>query len=73
MVDTSAEKMIGVGLAGGVVICALLDTLHAKGILTLEESRNILDDALRAVGPYAQSPEGFEAMQIIGLLRGRFS
>lgn len=37
MVDTSAEKMIGVGLAGGVVICALLDTLHAKGILTLEE------------------------------------
>lgn len=38
MVDTSAEKMIGVGLAGGVVICALLDTLHAKGILTLEES-----------------------------------
>jgi hypothetical protein len=73
MVDTSAEKMFGVSLAGGVVGCGLLGTLYAKGILTLEESRNILDDALRAIGPYAQSPEGFQAMQIIGLLRGRFS
>jgi hypothetical protein len=31
---TPAEKMTGMGLAGGLVISALLDTLHSKGILT---------------------------------------
>jgi hypothetical protein len=70
---TPTERMTGVGLAGGLVISALLDTLHAKGILTLEESRNVLDAALASIGPCAESREGFEATQVIGLLRARFS
>ncbi len=68
-----AEKMTGVGLAGGLVVSALLDTLYTKGVLTLEESRHILDAALASIGPYADSREGFEAVQVIGLLRARFT
>jgi hypothetical protein len=70
---TTAEKMAGVGIAGGLVVSALLHTLHAKGILTLEETRNILDAALASLGPYAESQEGFEASQVVGLLRVRYS
>jgi hypothetical protein len=51
----------------------LLDTLHTKGILTLDERRNILDAALASLGPCAESREGFEAAQVIGLLRARFA
>ena len=65
--------MTGVGLAGGLVVSALLDTLHTKGILTLDERRNILDAALASLGPCAESREGFEAAQVIGLLRARFA
>jgi len=70
---TPAEKMTGMGLAGGLVISALLDTLHSKGISTPEESRKVLDAALASVGPCAESREGFEATQVIGLLRVRFT
>ena len=70
---TPVEKMTGIGLAGGLVVSALLDTLHTKGVLTLEESRNISDAALASIGPSAESREGFEATQIIGLLRVRLT
>jgi len=65
--------MTGVGLAGGLVVSALLKTLHTKGILTREESRNHLDTALASIGPCADPREGFEATQVIGLLRVRFT
>jgi hypothetical protein len=55
---TPTERMTGVGLAGGLVVSALLDTLHAKGILTVEESRNVLDAALASVGPCANPAKG---------------
>ena len=72
-IGARAPSRVPTVLAGGLVISALLDTLHSKGILTPEESRKVLDAALASVGPYAESREGFEATQVIGLLRVRFT
>ncbi len=55
-------------LVGGLIAAALLDKLFEKGILTLDESRDVLQSALRSNGPHIQSPEGFEASQILGSL-----
>ena len=74
MANDEADKIAGAGLAAGAVVAALLEVLHSKGALTLDESRNILDMAMRAVAPHMRNPAGFEASQIIGALqRGRFS
>jgi hypothetical protein len=72
MTATPAEKMTGVGLAGALVLSALLDTLYSKGALTADESRNVLDAALTSLGQFVETPEGFEAAKIIGHMRGRF-
>jgi hypothetical protein len=74
MPNTEADKMTGVGLAGGAVVSALLDTLYAKGILSLEESRSVLSSAMNALAPHQRTPAGYEASQIIAaLMRVRFS
>jgi hypothetical protein len=74
MANTEADKATGIGLAGGAVVAALLDTLHTKGVLTLNESRDVLEAAMRALAPHMRTPAGYEASQIIGALqRGRFT
>jgi hypothetical protein len=71
MPNTEADKMTGVGLAGGAVVSALLDTLYAKGILS---SRSVLSSAMNALAPHQRTPAGYEASQIIAaLMRVRFS
>jgi hypothetical protein len=52
----------------------LIETLFDKGALTLEESRTVLDRALRNVSLRHQADGAREAVDIIGsLMRGRFS
>jgi hypothetical protein len=62
-------------IAGGAIAGALIDKLLAKNILTLEEARDVLNAALRAISPYAQAgEENFDAAQMImGLMSGKFS
>jgi hypothetical protein len=62
-------------IAGGVIAVALIDKLMAKDLLTLDEAREVLHAAMRAVSPHVQAaPENFQASQIIGgLLAGKFS
>jgi hypothetical protein len=70
MADT---KIAGQGLAAGIIMGALLDTLVRKGVLTLPEVRETLTNAMGSMGAYSQTPEGFEASQFIAnLLRNRF-
>jgi hypothetical protein len=69
-----ATRNEGAGLAGGLIVTALLDTLMAKDILTKTEIRDILRSSLQAIGPDAKTPEGYAASQIImGLMSGKFS
>jgi hypothetical protein len=73
---SEAEKIraSGTAIAGGAIASAVLEALFAKGILSLDESRAVLDRALRSVAPHVHTPEGLEAAQIIGSLQhGRFA
>lgn len=64
----------GAGLAGGLIIAAILDKLLAKDVLSKSEIRDALDKALRALGSDAKTPEGYAASKIIqGMLAGKFS
>jgi hypothetical protein len=68
------DLAMGSALAGGVIAAALVETLFDKGILSLEESRAVLDKAIRALGPIMQQPGGLQAAQIIGGMQsGKFS
>jgi hypothetical protein len=64
----------GTALAGGAVAASLLEILYDEGILTLEDSRLVLDRAMKSLAPVMQTEAGFHASQIIGALqRGKFS
>jgi hypothetical protein len=68
------KHVLGSAIAGGAIATALLETLFDKGILTLDESRTVLDRAIRAIGPFAHAEGAFEAQRIIGGLQvGRFN
>jgi hypothetical protein len=65
---------LGSAIAGGAIAAALIETLFDKKLLTLDETRIVLDRAMRTVGIHAQSDGGYEASQIIsGLMHGRFT
>lgn len=65
---------LGSAIAGGAIAAALLETLLEKGMLSLEESRAILERALRNVGFHQRSTGAREAADVITkLMRGRFS
>ena len=69
-----ADKNEGTGLAGGLIVTALLDKLLTNNVLSKGEIRDILKRSLAAIGPDAQTPEGFAASRIIqDLLGGKFS
>lgn len=67
MSDTETRAR-ATALAGGAICAALLETLFNKGILTLDESRDVLMKASRSISPVISTPEGVEASKIIGLL-----
>ena len=65
---------MGTALAGGAIAAALLEVLYDKGLLTLEDSRSVLDRAAHGLTPVIHSPGGFDAARVIGdLQRGKFS
>jgi hypothetical protein len=65
---------IGTALAGGAIAAALLEALYDKGILNLDESRAVLDKAIKSLTPVMQMEGGMQAARIIGSLQsGKFS
>jgi hypothetical protein len=73
MSDTETQAK-ATALAGGAIASALLETLFDKSILSLDESRSVLDRAIRSLALVMQTPEGFAAAKIIGSLQsGKFS
>jgi hypothetical protein len=69
-----ATQAKSTALAGGAIASAILDVLFDKGILTLDESRSVLAKAMQALSTTIQTPEGYEASQIVASLqRGKFS
>jgi len=73
--DNTGNKLaLGSAIAGGAIAAALIETLLDKGTLTLEESRTVLDRALRNVSFHHRADGAREAVDIITkLMRGRFS
>lgn len=71
---TSSELGPGEALAGGAIAAALLEALFDKGILDLNESRAVLERAMKSLAPVMQTVPGMTAAGIIGALqRGKFS
>jgi hypothetical protein len=71
---TRDELAAGIPLAGGAIASALLEVLFDKGILSLGESRDVLDRAMKGLAPVVQTPAGFQAAGIIGAMqRGKFT
>jgi hypothetical protein len=74
MSDNQNANAMGSALAGGAIAAAVLERLFDKGIFTLDESRAILQSAMKSIAPVIQSPEGLFAYRLIGdLQRGKFS
>lgn len=67
MTDTpAAAKAIGMGIAGGAIATALMDLLIAKGIISPDEARGVLESAMYRAAMYTGTFEGLEATKIIG-------
>jgi hypothetical protein len=68
------DQAMTAGLAGGAIATELLAVLFDKGILSLDESRAILDRAIYNLGSVVQTPNGFAASRIIrALQQGKFA
>ena len=65
---TTAAKAVGMGIAGGAVVTALIDLFIAKGIIDHEEARGVLESAMYRAAMYTGTFEGLEATKIIGEL-----
>jgi hypothetical protein len=66
MTDMATARAIGMGIAGGAVAAALLDLLARKDIISRDEARGVLEDAMYRAAMYAGTYEGHEATKIIG-------
>jgi hypothetical protein len=65
---------IGTALAGSAIGTALLESLFDAQILTLDQSRDILDRALSILGPVMQHSGEHRAVQVIAALqKGKFA
>lgn len=62
----SAARAIGMGIAGGATVTALIDLLIAKGLIDREEARGVLESAIYRAAMYTGTLEGTEATKIIG-------
>jgi polyhydroxyalkanoate synthesis regulator phasin len=65
---TTAAKAVGMGIAGGAIVTALIDLLIAKGVIDREEARVVLESAMYRAAMYTGTFEGLEATKIIGEL-----
>jgi hypothetical protein len=65
---TTAARAVGMGIAGGAVVTALIDLFIAKGIIDHEEARGVLESAMYRAAMYTGTFEGLEATKIIGEL-----
>ena len=63
---TSAAKAVGMGIAGGAAVTALIDLLIAKGVIDREEASRVLESAMYRAAMYTGTLEGHEATKIIG-------
>ena len=72
MPDRSAQN-ISTGLAGGLIVIALLETLLDNNVIALAEARHVLQRAVNSLSP-ARTTEEQEALKILGgMQRGYFS
>ncbi|TMJ66641.1 MAG: hypothetical protein E6G80_18230 [Alphaproteobacteria bacterium] len=72
--NTGDKLALGSAIAGGALVAALIEVLFDKGALTLEESRTVLDRALRNVGFHQRANGAREAADVITkLMQGRFA
>jgi hypothetical protein len=65
---TTAARAVGMGIAGGAIVTALIDLFIAKGIIDHEEARGVLESAMYRAAMYTGTFEGLEATKIIGKL-----
>jgi hypothetical protein len=73
MVDTP-KKIDASGLAGGLIAASLLKKLVETDILTLDAAQEVLEAALKAIGPDMATPHGHAAAEVIAsLLSGPYS
>jgi polyhydroxyalkanoate synthesis regulator phasin len=68
MSEESRQRAIGMGIAGGSIAAALLDLLVAKGIISRDEKRGVLEDAMYRAGQYTGTYDGHEATKVIGVM-----
>jgi len=72
--NTGDKLALGSAIAGGALVAALIEVLFDKGALTLEESRTILDRALRNISFHQRANGAREAAEVITkLMQGRFA
>jgi hypothetical protein len=69
----SAQSSPGVALAGGMIASALLDILFHKGIITNEEARTVLNNAMKATGPLHEINTDAANKIIASMLAGKYS
>ena len=65
---TTAAKAVGMGIAGGAIVTALIDLFIAKGVIDHDEARSVLESAVYRAAMYTGTFEGHEATKIIGAL-----
>ncbi len=70
---TAEERGKATALAGACIAAATLDLLLSKELITIDEARGVLNNAMRKTAD-SLAPEAFAANEIIGeMLRGRFN
>ena len=72
---TIPNHTLGLALAGGALASALLDALYSKDLLSLDEARDVLENATKILDVAHSSPDAiFEAKGIITAMgHGRFA
>ena len=69
---TSENEALGIALAGGAVLTAVLDELLFKGVLNKEELRAAVERANNGLVRFYDSSVGREAARVIAGLLSRF-
>ena len=67
---SESPKAVGMGIAGGAIAAALVDALTAKGILSDDEAKSVLEDAMYRAAMHTGTYEGLAAANFIGDLLG---
>ena len=68
MDDDARARAVGMGIAGGAIAAALLDLLVAKGLVTSDEKKAVLEDAMYRAAMYTGTFDGLEATKVIAAM-----